>query len=70
MASISFEVNGKKIDPSKTYTVAISDFLLKGFDIPFLTPENKGVVSIYTPKETEMAFDIRKGVIAYMKTLD
>ena len=65
-----WKVNGKKIDPSKTYTVAISDFLLKGFDIPFLTPENKGVVSIYTPKETEMAFDIRKGVIAYMKTLD
>lgn len=65
-----WKVNGQKINPNKTYTVAISDFLLKGFDIPFLTPENKGIVSIYTPKEAEMGYDIRKGVIAYMKTLD
>ncbi|MCZ4318597.1 bifunctional metallophosphatase/5'-nucleotidase [Aequorivita viscosa] len=54
---------------SKTYTVAFSDFLLKGFDIPFLTPDNPGIVSIYTPKESETAADIRKAIIVYLKKL-
>ena len=29
-------VNGNPIDPEKTYTIAFSDYLLKGFDITFL----------------------------------
>jgi len=62
-------VNAKKITPSKTYTVAFSDYLLKGFDIPFLSDKSKGVHSIYTPKGTETAADIRKAVISYLKTL-
>ncbi|WP_397446692.1 bifunctional metallophosphatase/5'-nucleotidase [Polaribacter sp. R77954] len=52
---------------NKMYTVAFSDYLLKGFDIPFLNAENKEVISIYQPNEKELAFDIRKGVIAYLK---
>lgn len=63
-------VNGKLIDPGKTYVVAISDFLLKGYDIPFLTPENEGVLKIYTPEETETAFDIRKAVILFLKSIN
>jgi len=51
------------------YTVAFSDFLLKGYDIPFLTPENRGVLKVYFPTETEMAYDIRKAVILYLKSL-
>ena len=62
-------VNAKEINPSKTYTVAFSDYLLKGFDIPFLSEKNKGVLSVYNPKPTEIAADIRKAVIAYLKTL-
>lgn len=63
-------VNAKEIDPSKTYTVAFSDYLLKGFDIPFLSEKNKGVLSVYNPKPIEIAADIRKAVIVYLKTLN
>ena len=45
------------------------DFLLKGLDIPFLTPENKDVLKVYTPKEIETAGDIRKAIITYLNSL-
>jgi len=61
-------IGGKKIRDIKTYTVAFSDFLLKGYDIPFLTPENKGVKDVYTPTEDEVAHDIRKAIIMYLRT--
>jgi 2',3'-cyclic-nucleotide 2'-phosphodiesterase (5'-nucleotidase family) len=62
-------INNQKIVPSKIYTVAFSDYLLKGHDIPFLKPENKGVINVYTPKKTETANDIRKVIIHYLKHL-
>jgi 5'-nucleotidase/UDP-sugar diphosphatase len=43
---------------------------MKGYDIPFLTRDNKGVVSVYEPKPSEAASDIRKAVILYLKTLN
>lgn len=55
------------IEDDEVYTIAFSDFLLKGYDIPFLTPENEGVIKVYEPKETEAAFDIRKAVIQLLK---
>jgi 2',3'-cyclic-nucleotide 2'-phosphodiesterase (5'-nucleotidase family) len=61
-------VKNKELKPNKTYTVAFSDYLLKGFDIPFLSDTSAGVLDIYTPKERELAYDIRKAVIAYFKT--
>ena len=36
-------IQGEKIIMNKTYKIAFSDFLLKGFDIPFLNPTNKHV---------------------------
>ena len=63
-------VGGTSIDQNKVYTVAFSDFLLKGYDIPFLTPENKNVVSVYQPAEDEKAYDIRKAIILYLKSLE
>jgi 2',3'-cyclic-nucleotide 2'-phosphodiesterase (5'-nucleotidase family) len=62
-------IGGKKIDPDKTYTVAFSDFLLKGYDIPFLTPDNPGVLNIYSPNDEENAYDICKTIILYLKNL-
>ncbi len=62
-------VSDKPINDQKTYSIAISDFLLKGLDIPFLTAENKDIVKIYTPKETETAADIRKAIIFYLNSL-
>ena len=61
-------INGNPIKDTKKYTVAFSDYLLKGFDIPFLSSENKEVSNVYIPKDTELAFDIRRAVVAYLKT--
>lgn len=60
-------VKGKKLDIHKTYTLAVSDYLMKGFDIPVLTEKAKGVVSVYKPTPDEIGFDIRKAVILFLK---
>jgi 2',3'-cyclic-nucleotide 2'-phosphodiesterase (5'-nucleotidase family) len=60
-------VKNQELDIKKTYTVAFSDYLLRGFDIPFLSVENKEVILIYRPKNNELAFDVRKAVIEYLK---
>ncbi len=61
-------ISNKELKINKTYSVAFSDYLLKGFDIPFLSSENKEVVSIYKPTKNELASDIRKAVVTYLKT--
>ncbi len=65
-----WEVQGASILDEQIYTVAFSDYLLKGFDVPFLTPDNPGVKSVYKPTAFEPAFDIRKAVIDFMKTIN
>ena len=62
-----FSINNSTINPSKIYTIAISDYLMKGFDIPFLTSNHPDVISVYTPKFNELSYDIRKSVISYLK---
>lgn len=62
-------INNKYIKDDTVYRIALSDYLLKGLDIPFLTPENKGIIKIERPLESERAFDIRKAVILYLKEL-
>ncbi|RZP14778.1 MAG: bifunctional metallophosphatase/5'-nucleotidase [Flavobacteriales bacterium] len=62
-------IQGEKIILDKTYKIAFSDFLLKGFDIPFLNPNNKHVKNIYRPNKEEKAYDIRKATILYLKSL-
>lgn len=63
-------IQGKPIIEAQTYTIAFSDYLLRGLDIPFLTPENKGVLEVYNPKENETASDIRRAIILYLETLE
>lgn len=60
-------IDGKSIKKKKIYTVAFSDYLLKGYDIPFLKPENKGVIKVTSPKEGEINYDIRNGIILFLK---
>lgn len=62
-------MGGEPILDETVYPVAMSDFLLKGLDIPILTPENEGVIAVYYPKETELAHDIRKAIIHYLKSI-
>ena len=64
-----FTIDNSTINPSKIYTIAISDYLMKGFDIPFLTPNHPDVISVYTPTLSETSSDIRKGMILYLKSL-
>jgi len=61
-------ISNQPIEPLKTYTIAFSDYLLIGFDIPFLTPDNKGVLHVYTPEPSSLAGDIRNAIIAYLKS--
>ena len=60
-------IQNKELNNRKTYTVAFSDYLLKGFDIPFLSIENKEVLSVFKPEKNELAFDIRKAVFEYLR---
>ena len=62
-------IKGKPINAEEIYTIATSDFLLKGYDIPMLTEVNEGVLSVEIPTEESVAGDIRKAVIAYLKSL-
>lgn len=64
-----WQMANKTITDRRTYTVAISDFLLKGLDIPFLTPENEGIKKMYKPKESETAADIRRAIVAYLNSI-
>ena len=58
------------INPTVTYTVAISDYLLNGSnDMQFLTKDNPEVLKITLPQSHETAIDVRKAVIAHMKTI-
>ena len=61
--------SGKEIIDNKNYTVVFSDYLLKGYDIPFLNPKNSEVLDIFHPKEDALAGDIRRVVINYLKTV-
>ncbi|SDE93151.1 2',3'-cyclic-nucleotide 2'-phosphodiesterase/5'-or 3'-nucleotidase, 5'-nucleotidase family [Ulvibacter litoralis] len=60
-------IGGKALKINQNYTIAISDFLMKGYDIPFLTPENKGVIKVHDPLPSEPASDIRKAIISFLK---
>lgn len=67
-ANGDWQIGSVIIEDNKTYSVAFSDFLLKGLDIPFLTPQNPGVIKVYHPNENEIASDIRKAIILYLKS--
>ena len=60
-------IKNKVLNLNKIYTVAFSDYLLKGLDIPFLTTNNKDITSVIPPKNNDLTFDIRKVVINYLK---
>ena len=63
-------IKGVPINKDEVYSVAFSDFLLKGLDIPILKPENEGVISVTDPRPDEPAYDIRKAIILYLKSLN
>jgi len=64
----TWTIAGKPIKANKIYTVAISDFLLKGYDIPFLDRENKDVKKIFKNDANAIANDVRNVVISYLES--
>ena len=62
-------IDGKKIKEDAEYTVAFSDYLMRGLDIPFLNEKNKEVLGVYKPLKKEIAYDIRNTVITYLRSL-
>ncbi|MEL6250392.1 MAG: bifunctional metallophosphatase/5'-nucleotidase [Bacteroidota bacterium] len=67
-----WQVNGSPLDHDKYYRVVMNDFLLKGFDIPFLKETNKGIRNISMPGKNDkkdIRSDIRAVVIDYLEKL-
>lgn len=65
-----WSVAGAPIRHEDTYVIAVNDFLLRGFDIPFLTDEHPGILDVYSPgnmDKTDLRTDIRKAIIAYLR---
>jgi 5'-nucleotidase / UDP-sugar diphosphatase len=65
-------VNGQLLKANKTYHIALSDYLMKGLDIPMLKPDNPLVLKVYKPVEsdtTDIRVDIRKTVIVFLKSI-
>ena len=65
-----WSINQIPIDPSKTYRVAIAEFLLSGKEanLDFLNPLNPGIVKVYDAVKTKghPQTDIRLAVIQYL----
>lgn len=59
-------LNGQAVEESRTYRVALPDFLLTGGEInmSFLTAKNEGIVKVYPRAETDQVRnDIRRALI-------
>jgi 2',3'-cyclic-nucleotide 2'-phosphodiesterase (5'-nucleotidase family) len=68
----TWHIQGKPVEAGKEYMIAINDFLLKGYDIPFLKEGVEGITHIYKPDESDngdLRNDVRKMIINYLKTL-
>ena len=60
---------GTPIQDAQKYWVATSEYLLRGYDIPVLTPEHPEVYQVLRPKIEDLSADIRKAVIHYLNSL-
>ena len=64
-------LNGKAIEPNKTYRVALTDFLFSGKEanLDFLNRNNPDIVKTYEPETSSKSSksDIRLAVIRYLE---
>ncbi|MEZ4884122.1 MAG: bifunctional metallophosphatase/5'-nucleotidase [Chitinophagales bacterium] len=71
-ADNTWTINGKTLNPTTTYRVALTDFLLTGLekDLDFLTRDNPDIFKIYEAEKgdiDDLRADVRKAVIEYLK---
>lgn len=67
----TWQINGQPLDINRNYSIALNDYLLAGDDIPFLTPNNPGIIKIHEPDEddqTDIRNDIRRVIVAFLKS--
>lgn len=67
-----WKIKGKTLNPTATYRIAITDFLLTGLEtnLDFLTRENPDIFKIYEADkedEDDLKGDIRKAIIEYLE---
>lgn len=67
-------MDGKLLDPNRTYRVALSDYLLTGQEsnLEFLKAGNPEIIKIYEPdasNKSDVRNDIRMAVVAYLRSL-
>ncbi len=67
-----WKVNGKTLNPTTTYRVALTDFLLTGLekDLDFLTRDNPEIFKIYEAEKGDMddlRGDVRRAIIDYLQ---
>lgn len=61
-------VENKPIDDKRVYNIMVSDYLMKGYDIPILNENNPEVIKIDKPRDkNDIRNDIRKTIIHYLK---
>ncbi|MFK7908105.1 MAG: bifunctional UDP-sugar hydrolase/5'-nucleotidase [Chitinophagales bacterium] len=66
-----WKIDGKTLNPTATYRIAFTDFLLTGLekDLDFLTRDNPDIFKIYEPKKgdkEDLRSDIRRAIIDYL----
>jgi len=72
-ASRTFKIANELLQTDENYIIAMSDFLLAGYDFDFLTRETEGILQIKEPNadnDSDLKNDLRKAFIAYMRTFD
>ena len=64
-------IQNKALEAGQNYQIMLNDYLLLGHDIPILTKDNPGVLSVIGPKDPEKGpkSDVRLAVIDYLKSL-
>ena len=65
-ASDRWNYQGTPIVDHQKYWIAASEYLLRGFDIPFLTPDHPEVYQVLRPNAEDLSADIRKSIIHYL----
>jgi 2',3'-cyclic-nucleotide 2'-phosphodiesterase (5'-nucleotidase family) len=65
-------IGNDQIKPDANYSVAMNDYLLRGYDIPILNSENTDVLNVIRPGVEDpdsLRTDLRKAIVAYCNNL-
>ena len=65
-----WRINNKPVQKGSIYNIMVSDYLMKGYDIPVLIEKSAEIIAVDKPiDEKDIRKDIRKSIIFYLKSL-